>query len=48
MCYMMEKHVLFDKTLLTLKNQIEIAAEIKMKSAGIKTEMVKQKAIRKS
>lgn len=48
MCYMMEKHVLFDKTLLALKNQIEKAAETKMKSAGIKTELVKQKAIRKS
>jgi putative hydrolase of HD superfamily len=48
MCFMMEKHVLFDKTLLALKNQIEKAAETKMKSAGIETELVKQKAIRKS
>ncbi|HEY4966493.1 MAG TPA: HD domain-containing protein [Puia sp.] len=48
MCYMMDKHVLFDKTLLALKNQIENAAEAKMKSAGIETDLVKQKAIRKS
>jgi putative hydrolases of HD superfamily len=48
MCYMMEKHVVFDKTLLTMKNQIENAAETKMKSAGVKTELIKQKAIRKS
>jgi putative hydrolase of HD superfamily len=48
MCYMMDKYVLFDKTLLEVKNQIEKTAEVKMKSAGINTELVKQKAIRNS
>jgi putative hydrolases of HD superfamily len=48
MCYMMDKHVLFDKTLLELKNQIEKAAEVKMKSAGINTELLKQKTIHSS
>jgi putative hydrolase of HD superfamily len=48
MCYMMDKYVLFDKTLIDLKNQIEMAAEVKMKSAGIDTELVKQKTIHKS
>jgi len=48
MCYMMDKHVLFDQTLFELKNQIEAAAEAKMESAGIRTEFVKQKTIRNS
>jgi putative hydrolase of HD superfamily len=48
MCYMMDKYVLFDKTLLEVKNQIEKTAEVKMKSVGINTELVKQKAIRNS
>ena len=48
MSYLMDKHVLFDNTLLELKNQIESAADAKMKSAGIKTELVKQKTIHKS
>jgi hypothetical protein len=45
---MMDKYVLFDKTLLEVKNQIEKTAEVKMKSVGINTELVKQKAIRNS
>ncbi len=48
MCYMMDQHVQFDKTLSELKNQIEAAAEAKMKSAGIKTELLKQKTIHRS
>jgi putative hydrolase of HD superfamily len=48
MCYMMDKHVLFDEALLELKNQIEGDAEIKMKFAGINIELVKQKTIHKS
>lgn len=48
MCYLMDKHVLFDNTLLNLKNQIEEAAEVKMKLAGIKTDLVKQKAIHRT
>ena len=41
MCYMMDKHVLFDETLLELKNQIEKEAEQKMKQFGIDTDKVK-------
>ena len=48
MCYMMDKHVLFDQALFELKNQIEAAAEAKMESAGIRTEFVKQKTIHNS
>jgi putative hydrolase of HD superfamily len=47
MCYMMDRHVLFDKTLTELKNQILSAAESKMISAEIKTELLKQKTIHK-
>jgi putative hydrolase of HD superfamily len=43
MSYMMDKHVLFDKTLTELKNQIEEAAELKMKAAGIDTETVRKR-----
>ena len=43
MCYMMDKHVLFDKTMMELKNQIEEAAELKMDRAGINTREVKQR-----
>src|SRR5258705_11194210 len=43
MCYMMDKHVLFDETLFELKKQIEEAAEQKMKSAGVDTDLVKQR-----
>src|SRR4029077_15755967 len=41
MCYMMDKHVLFDETLFELKKQIEEAAEQKMRLAGVDTEAVK-------
>ncbi|MEO6723394.1 MAG: HD domain-containing protein [Ferruginibacter sp.] len=43
MCYMMDKHVLFDETLFELKKQIEEAAEQKMKFAGVDTDLVKQR-----
>ncbi|HEV8082054.1 MAG TPA: HD domain-containing protein [Chitinophagaceae bacterium] len=43
MSYMMDKHVLFDETLFELKKQIEDAAEIKMKTAGIDTNKVRQR-----
>ncbi|MDP4132308.1 MAG: HD domain-containing protein [Bacteroidota bacterium] len=43
MCYMMDKHVLFDETLFEFKRQIESAAEEKMKSAGINTELIRKR-----
>jgi putative hydrolase of HD superfamily len=43
MCYMMDKHVLFDETLFELKRQIESAAEDKMKSAGINTDLIRKR-----
>lgn len=43
MSFMMDKHVLFDKTLFELKKQIEDAAEIKMQMAGIDTDVVKRR-----
>ena len=43
MSYMMDKHVLFDETLFELKKQIEDAAEIKMKTAGVDTNKVRQR-----
>lgn len=43
MCYMMDKHVAFDETLSELKKQIEEAAEQKMKSAGVDTDLVRQR-----
>ena len=43
MCYMMDKHVVFDETLSELKKQIEEAAEQKMKLAGVDTDVVKQR-----
>ena len=43
MSYMMDKHVLFDKTLTELKNQIEEAAEIKMIIAGVDIQTVRQR-----
>jgi putative hydrolase of HD superfamily len=46
MCYMMDKHVLFDETLYELKKQIEEAAEQKMQLAGVDTEAVKRRAIK--
>ncbi|HEV8286482.1 MAG TPA: HD domain-containing protein [Chitinophagaceae bacterium] len=45
MCYMMDKHVLFDETLFELKRQIENEAEQKMKRGGIDTELVKQRVL---
>ena len=43
MCYMMDKHVLFDETLFELKRQIEDEAEHKMKLGGIDTDLVRQR-----
>lgn len=43
MCYMMDKHVLFDETLFELKQQIEDAAEQKMKFAGVDTDLVRKR-----
>ncbi len=43
MCFMMDKHVLFDATLTELKKQVEDAAEQKMKLAGVDTDMIRQK-----
>ena len=45
MCYMMDKHVLFDETLLELKKQIVDAAEQKMKAEGVDTEAVKRRVL---
>jgi len=45
MCYMMDKHVLFDETLFELKKQIEDAAEQKMKAEGVDTEAVKRRVL---
>jgi putative hydrolases of HD superfamily len=44
MVYMMDKHVLFDETLLELKQQIETEAEMKMRAAGVDTALIRQKA----
>lgn len=46
MCYMMDKHVLFDETLFELKRQIEDAAEQKMKLAGVDTDLVRKRVSR--
>ena len=46
MCYMMDKHVLFDETLLELKKQIVDAAEQKMKAEGVDTEAVKRRVLK--
>jgi len=43
MCYMMDKHVLFDETLFELKKQIEEDAEKKMRSGGIDTDEVRKR-----
>ncbi len=45
MCYMMDKHVLFDETLFELKKQIEEEAEQKMKFFGIDTKIVRQRVL---
>jgi len=46
MCYMMDKHVVFDETLFELKKQIEDVAEHKMKLGGVDTDLVKQRVAR--
>jgi putative hydrolases of HD superfamily len=43
MCYMMDKHVLFDETLFELKRQIEDEAQQKMKLGGIDTDLVRKR-----
>ncbi len=43
MCYMMDKHVVFDETLFELKRQIEDEAELKMKLAGVDTDLIRQR-----
>jgi putative hydrolases of HD superfamily len=43
MCFMMDKHVLFDETLFELKRQIEGAAEQKMRLGGVDTTIVRQR-----
>ena len=43
MCYMMDKHVVFDETLFELKSQIEDDAERKMKLGGVDTDLVRQR-----
>jgi putative hydrolase of HD superfamily len=43
MSFMMDKHVIFDDTLTSLKNQIEAEAESKMEAAGIDTAAVKRR-----
>lgn len=43
MCYMMDKHVLFDETLQELKDRIEAEAELKMRAAGVDVEAVKRR-----
>jgi len=43
MCYMMDKHVLFDETLFELKKQIETAAEEKMKLAGVDIALIRKR-----
>jgi 5'-deoxynucleotidase YfbR-like HD superfamily hydrolase len=45
MSYMMDKYVLFDPTLIELKNQIEKQAEEKMQSNGINTELVRKRVL---
>lgn len=45
MCYMMDKHVLFNETLFEFKKQIEEAAEQKMELAGINTSVVRQRVV---
>ena len=45
MCYMMDKHVLFDETLFELKKQIEQEAEEKMKLSGVDTLAVRQRVL---
>ena len=46
MCYMMDRHVLFDETLFELKRQIENEAEEKMRQGGVNTELVKERVLK--
>jgi putative hydrolases of HD superfamily len=46
MCYMMDRHVLFDKALMELKKQIEEDAENKMKQNGVDTSKIRNRIIR--
>ncbi|MEP7372098.1 MAG: HD domain-containing protein [Chitinophagaceae bacterium] len=48
MSCMMDKHVLFEPTLIELKRQIEEEAEQKMKLGGVDTKLVKQRVAEKS
>ena len=43
MCFMMDKHVVFNETLFELKKQIEDDAEHKMQLGGIDTDLVRQR-----
>ncbi len=43
MCFMMDKHVLFDETMSELKKQIEEDAVRKMQRGGVDTKMVRQR-----
>ena len=45
MSYMMDKHVLFDPTLIELKNQIEKQAEKKMQLHGIDTDLIRKRVL---
>jgi putative hydrolases of HD superfamily len=45
MCYMLDKHVLFDSTLFEVKEQILDAAEEKMEAGGVDTAAVKQRVL---
>jgi putative hydrolases of HD superfamily len=45
MCYMMDKHVLFDETLFELKRQIEEEAEKKMEASGVDTKIVRKRVL---
>jgi putative hydrolases of HD superfamily len=47
MSYMMGGHVSFDKTLMELKNQIEMAAEKKMEQNGVDTSKIRDRILRK-
>lgn len=45
MCYMMDKHVLFDETLMELKRQVEASAEQKMKLCGVDVKAVRERVL---
>jgi putative hydrolase of HD superfamily len=48
MCYMMDKHVVFDETLSELKKQVEDEAGQKMKLNGVDTDLVRQRVVQKN